>query len=126
MDASEPIELERVGGARSLLHELESALAGEISAADLYRSLVPSKDVFLNILSFKVRVQDNDGIFYAAFLLKIEAYSIQSLLITIFDCRATTLLPELLLSLAPCIQLKVWSHLTKCRMFKKSRSLLTN
>lgn len=53
MDASEPIELEHVGGARSLLAELESALAGEMDAAQLYRSLVPSRDVFLNILSFK-------------------------------------------------------------------------
>jgi hypothetical protein len=56
MDASEPVELAPVGGARSLLAELESALAGEIDAAQLYRSLVPSKDVFLNILSFKVRI----------------------------------------------------------------------
>lgn len=56
MDASEPIELEHVGGARSLLAELESALAGEMDAAQLYRSLVPSRDVFLNILSFKVCV----------------------------------------------------------------------
>jgi len=54
MDSSEPIELEPVGGARNLLADVESALAGEMDAAQLYRSLVPSRDVFLNMLSFKV------------------------------------------------------------------------
>jgi hypothetical protein len=59
MDSSEPIELEPVGGARNLLAELESALAGELDAAQLYRSLVPSRDVFLNLLSFKVCIYWN-------------------------------------------------------------------
>ena len=54
MSSSEPIELEPVGGARSFLDELESALAGDIDAAQLHRSLEASRDVFLHLLSFKV------------------------------------------------------------------------
>ena len=51
----EPIELSRVGDARTLLEELESALAGDINAAQLQRILTQSKDQFLELLKFQVR-----------------------------------------------------------------------
>lgn len=54
MSATEPIELEPVGGARALLGDIESALAGDIDAGHLHRVLAPNKDVFLNLLKFKV------------------------------------------------------------------------
>ena len=55
MAANAPIELEPVGGAHALLAEVESALVGDVDVAHLHRSLASSRDVFLNLLNFKVR-----------------------------------------------------------------------